>query len=69
MSDADTARHLCCRYCKQEDLQLPEQQQMLKLFTRVMQSEWTMTADEEASITRECRDLLGHLLQTNPQQR
>jgi hypothetical protein len=53
-----------------EDDALPEQQQALALFTRSGRGEFApLSAEERASVSGECLDLVTRLLQTDPRQR
>lgn len=56
-------------FLRPEDTKLPEQQQMLQLFTRTAKCHFALGPEEQAVITPECANLLGHLLQTNPKSR
>lgn len=56
-------------FLRPEDSALPEQQQMLALFTRTAASQFCLLPEEAGAITPGCADLLGHVLQTNPTNR
>jgi hypothetical protein len=56
-------------FLRPEDSALPEQQQMLALFTRTAASQFCLLPEEALAITPACADLLSHVLQTNPASR
>ncbi|WIA34830.1 hypothetical protein OEZ86_013128 [Tetradesmus obliquus] len=56
-------------FLRPEDSSLPEQQQMLALFTRTAASQFCLLPEEALAITPACADLLSHVLQTNPASR
>ncbi|KAI8473311.1 MAG: serine carboxypeptidase S28-domain-containing protein [Monoraphidium minutum] len=56
-------------FLRPEDLGMPDQQQMLSLFTRTAREEFAMLPAEAATISPECGDLLLRILQTKPQLR
>lgn len=53
-------------FLRPADAALPEQQQMLALFTRTAASQFCLLPEEAGAISPACADLLGHMLQTNP---
>ncbi|KAI8477398.1 MAG: kinase-like domain-containing protein, partial [Monoraphidium minutum] len=56
-------------FLRPEDTPLPEQQQMLALFTRTRRDEFAMQAAEVAAVSAACADLLTRMLQTRPERR
>jgi serine/threonine protein kinase len=56
-------------FLRPEDSSLPEQQQMLALFTRTAASQFCLLPEEAVAITPACADLLSHVLQTSPTSR
>jgi serine/threonine protein kinase len=56
-------------FLRPADSSLPEQQQMLALFTRTAASQFCLLPEEAGAITHGCADLLAHILQTNPKLR
>jgi serine/threonine protein kinase len=53
-------------FLRPEDSGLSDQQQMLALFTRTARENFAMAPGEAGSISPECGDLLGRMLQTRP---
>ncbi|KAL6752911.1 kinase-like domain-containing protein [Haematococcus lacustris] len=56
-------------YLRPADNQLSEQQQMIKLFQRMMQDEMEFPSELVSSLSPECLDLLRRMLKTRPGQR
>jgi serine/threonine protein kinase len=56
-------------FLRPEDTSMPEQQQMLALFTRTSREELTLSQYEAGAITPACGNLLAHVLQTRPERR
>lgn len=56
-------------FLRPEDAALPDQQQMLALFTRTAREAFALPPAEAAAISPECADLLARMLQTRPEMR
>jgi serine/threonine protein kinase len=56
-------------FLRPEDTVLPEQQQMLVLFTRTSREEFVLGPAEAAAVSPACADFLGRVLATRPERR
>lgn len=56
-------------FLRPEDTARSEKEQMLALFTRTAASQFCLLPEEALLITPGCAELLGHMLQTKPENR
>lgn len=56
-------------FLRSEDSALPQNVQIVKLFQRVVNSDYYVAPEEQAEVSRECLDMLQHILVADPKRR